>query len=243
MEIRSGVSFGAGIGLLFRSDDDVVLGVNRGGLPVFRYDSTAPIAFAPLALDGLCVVVTQAGKVTAAEGGAKRALPGGKVHWVSQFGTELAKPFSGELLDLQPTSKGGIWAQVGSTLMAWNKKRELQFELKQVKLFATTRAGGNAPEGVALLTDGKLLWLGSKGETLVTRQIELAKVAPVRSVTWSKEAVWLLKGADTLVRVTAEGRVAQLRLPVELYPPSPDEDRGRAIVSAVSGAIYAVSGT
>lgn len=224
MDVRGGVSYGTGVGLLVSSLDNIVLGVNRGGTPVFRFDSTSKLTLGPLALDGFCVVVTS----------------GVVVHWLGQNAAHLTRVMPREVEAIAPGADGRLWVKAGDELLIWDKKRRLEHTESDVVAIATESSREPRGLGVVLKKSGELLWLGDGGKRVAGRQLPSQLATPVNSMALAGAAAWMTHEDGTIVVARPEGPLKIARLASDPLLPAVAKGGESAVIGLTDGRVFSL---
>jgi hypothetical protein len=203
--VRRGLSFSATYGLLYLGQKDVILGVNRVGFPIFRFDSPLKVTLGPFEQNGYCVVGTNTGKLLG----------------INRMKRRFVLDFEEEVTEVASTIDGGFWALAGTNLVAFEPTRRRIFEKTSIVRMATqnhhgqeSRAQGERVQGIQLSADGKFDWLHSTGKSLAQQSLKgLDKTLTTEQViTLSLDdanALWLATNDFRVFFLSAEGVVEE----------------------------------
>jgi hypothetical protein len=230
IDIDRGLSFGEGVGLLVRGPSRVVLGINRVGVPVYRFEAPADLSTEPLGFSGFCVVATVNGKLYT----GNRALQ--------------RKPltFTSTITAMQTTLGGRLWVRTEQELVALEPNLNVAFRRPGIERFYAFRREDSMVLGDGFIVDasGVAHRLRADGETLGTLNL--------RDGTSSKGSFEILAGdgegglfatrlENGLVHFPASGPPIQLALNERPVGARLDLERKRLLVGTSEGGIYAVT--
>ncbi|MGC4065849.1 MAG: hypothetical protein QM784_14600 [Polyangiaceae bacterium] len=229
IDIMRGLSFGDGVGLLVRGRGRVVLGINRFGVPVYRFEAPAELSAEPVGFSGFCVVATANGKLYF----GNRALQ--------------RKPlaFTAAITDMQTTPSGLLWVRNENEFVALRANSSVAFRRSGIEHFYVFRKQEARPpeEGVLVDTDGIAHRVQADGKPLGT--ITLIAGRPTNSVEiLASDGEGGLFGTDRegqLLRFSASSPPTRVDLDERPVGARLDVGRKRLLVGTSEGGIYAVT--
>jgi outer membrane protein assembly factor BamB len=228
IDIERGLTFGDGVGLLVRGRHRVVLGVNRVGVPVYRFEAPAELSTEPLGFFGFCVVATKNGKLYF----GNRALQ--------------RKPltFTAPIAAMQTTSSGMLWVRTKDEFVALRSNLSVAYRRSNIERFyAFRKRETNAAEegflvdddGVAnrVLADGMSVGTVTLREDPATNSVEIL-------ASDGEGGLFATDREGTLLRFSPGGPPARLDLRERPVGARLGPMPGRLLVGTSNGGIYAV---
>jgi len=227
--ISGNVAFAEGQGLLLLGHDNIVVGVNRGGVPTMRMSAAPRATAGPVGIFGWCVVATANGEVI----------------WGDRWGKRHRATVGAAPKVLEATATGAIWVLANEELTAFSSPRTLAFRHSGTVAIVTgpPRLATTGVEGVRLTAAGEFEWLGKSGARVASRKLT-ADVRPASELAMGLDdegTVWFMEEG----RVHALGPQGDgdrtLELGRDLLAPVCDGPRRRTLVSTVEGEVFAIS--
>jgi hypothetical protein len=234
--VRRGLSFSATYGLLYLGQNDVILGVNRVGFPIFRFDSPWKVTVGPFEQNGFCVVGTNTGKLLG----------------ISRMKRRFVLEFKDEITQVASTDNGGLWVLAGTNLVAVDSTHRRIFERSGILrvvirvMTQTLNANDQHAQGVQLSADGKFDWLHSTGKSLAQQSLKvLDQTLTAEHVSTlaldDANALWLVAKDSSVFFLSAAGSIEKSVFdePIDSLTVSPKTHE--TFVALRSGKILAVS--
>jgi hypothetical protein len=235
--VRRGLSYSATYGLLYLGQKDVILGVNRVGFPIFRFDSPLKVTLGPFEQNGFCVVGTNTGKLLG----------------INRMKRRFVLEFEEAVTEVASTEDGGFWALAGTNLVAFAPTRRRIFENKSIVRMTTQNHHGQESrerdkrvQGIQLSADGKFNWLHSTGKSLAQQSLQvLDQTLSAEHVSTlaldEANALWLVAKDSNVYFLSAEGLVEEsgFNEPIDSLTVSPKSRE--TFVALRSGKILALS--